>query len=233
MTLSEVVEVTRIRFQGNIYFSKNELPAGVSLPKEWQEFGVISEDAPKFPTSWQLFANDLPWILSLLDVGLIGTAVVHDSALELLYIFHDANGLYYYTGGLPLGQISTEPAAFCPFKGKILRFYHEVHNGFVFHPAQSMGPQKIEHTSCVADLIDEENAEFASSWVTLLSNGAGDYLAVDIASSNDSEGIIWWHDQPLEPETGVNVFEVMDSWMSTFLEDTQSRDSIIRRHTGS
>ncbi|OQR36496.1 hypothetical protein BWR59_02125 [Pseudomonas sp. Bc-h] len=80
---------------------------------------------------------------------------------------------------------------------------------------------------CVADLIDEEDTTFASRWMTLLSNGGGDYLAVDLNSLDDKNGVIWWHEEPLQPEVGVGVFEVMDTWMSIFLEDTQPRDNVI------
>ncbi|WP_143490743.1 hypothetical protein [Pseudomonas sp. Bc-h] len=227
MTLDEVIEATRLNLQGNVYFSPEDLPAGTVIPSEWKNFGVNSESAPKFPATWQIFADELPWVLSLLELGLIGTAVWDGNSLELIYIFHDANGLYYYIGGLPLDACLPEAGSAPPFSGKVSEFYQRVHNGFTFFPAQSMGPQKIENLMCVADLIDEEDTTFASRWMTLLSNGGGDYLAVDLNSLDDKNGVIWWHEEPLQPEVGVGVFEVMDTWMSIFLEDTQPRDNVI------
>jgi hypothetical protein len=232
MTLNEVIEATKLNFQDKIYFSPKDLPAGIVIPSEWKNFGLDFESTPKFPAVWKIFADELPWVLSLLDLGLIGTAVLDGNSLELIYIFHDANGLYYYTGGLPLDACPLEPSSALPFVGKVSEFYRRVHNGFTFFPAQSMGPQKLENLACVADLIDEEDTAFASMWMTLLSNGAGDYLAVDLNSSDDSKGVIWWHEEPLQPEVGVGVFEVMDTWMSIFLEDTRPRDEIISQGSG-
>lgn len=227
MTLNEVIEATRLNFQGDIYFSLEDFPPGIIIPSEWKNFGLNAENAPKFPATWHIFAGELPWVLSLLELGLIGTAVWDGNSLELIYIFHDTNGLYYYIGGLPLDACLSEAGSAPPFSGKVSEFYQRVHNGFTFFPAQSMGPQKIENLTCVADLIDEEDTIFASSWMTLLSNGGGDYLAVDLNSSDEKNGVIWWHEEPLQPQVGVGVFEVMDTWMSIFLEDTQPRDNVI------
>jgi len=227
MTLDDVIKTTKASFQDSIYFSNAELPPDFIIPNEWKNFGVDSEGTRKFPATWHGFENDLPRIFSLLNLGLIGTAVLDGNSIQLIYIFHGDQGLYYYTGGLPLDACPLKVGSYFPFQGKISEFYHYVHNGFTFFPAQSMGPQKVEHFTCVADLIDEESTDFASEWITLLSNGAGDYLAVDLASLENNSGVIWWHEQPLEPEVGVGVFEVMDTWMSIFLEDTQPRDIAI------
>ncbi|MFJ3468098.1 hypothetical protein [Pseudomonas sp. NPDC090201] len=226
MIVNDVVEAVRAEFlDRKIYFTPDDVPANVAVPTGWQNFGVYSGGAPGFPAAWQSFSEELPWVLSLLNIGLIGTAILDGDSLELLYVFHDANGLYYYVGGLPLNECKGQTGSTLPFKGKLSDFYHKVHNGFTFYPAQSMGPQKIEHLTCVADLIDEEDTVFASRWMTVLSNGGGDYLAVDLVSSQ-GKGVIWWHEQPLEPELDVDVFDVMDTWMSIFLEDTQPRDNI-------
>jgi hypothetical protein len=227
MTFDDVVYAVREKFVGsNVYFSPSDVPAGLVIPKEWKDFGLGSGSASKFPRAWQMFADELPWVLSLLDLCLIGTAILESDPIELLYIFHDANGLYYYTGGLPLETSRPHGTKF-PFKGKVSEFYQGLHNGFTFFPARSMGPQRVENFTCVADLIDEEDTEFASKWITLLSNGAGDYLAVDLASLDHDKGVIWWHEEPLEPEIDMNVFEVMDTWISIFLEDTQPRANVI------
>lgn len=210
-----------------VYFSSAEIPTDLAVPSGWENFGAATTEHPSFPASWYLFAEELPWVLSLLEVGLLGTGILNGVKLELLYIFHDANGLYYYIGGQPLDSYSPRNNQAVPFQGKALEFYRRVHNGFTFFPAQSMGPQNVEDCSCVADLIDEEDTRFAEKWVTLFSNGAGDYLAMDLTKSAEGKGIIWWHEQPLEPELDVDVFKVMDTWISIFLEDTQPRDNII------
>lgn len=40
--------------------------------------------------------------MSLLNPCLMGTAVVVSEEVELIYIFHDAAGFYYYIGARPL-----------------------------------------------------------------------------------------------------------------------------------
>ncbi|MNJ63841.1 hypothetical protein D3C77_597660 [compost metagenome] len=147
--------------------------------------------------------------------------------IELLYIFHDSNGFYYYVGGAPLGKNFPGSNKVKLLPWKLSEFYVKVHNGFTFFPAQSMGPQKIENTMCVADLIDEEDVKFAEEWLTVFSNGGGDYLAVDLKSKDLDEGVIWWHEEPVDPELDVNVFDIMDSWISIFLEDTRLRDDLL------
>ena len=233
ITFDTVVSEVRSTFSDReVYFSRAEIPIGMVIPGDWQNFGASTAEHPSFPASWYLLEKELPWVIYWLEVGLIGTGFLSGDELELLYIFHDANGLYYYVGGQSLDSFPLEKKMVVPFQGKILEFYRRVHNGFTFFPAQSMGPQNIKDFSCVADLVDEEDTRFAEKWLTLFSNGAGDYLAVDLAKPNEEKGIIWWHENPLEPELGVDVFTIMDTWMSIFLEDTQQRDGILLPSAG-
>lgn len=228
ITLENVVEQVKTCFvDRDVFFSPNELPADVVVPTGWKEFGAVFSEQPKFSVAWYSFADKLPWVLSLLDTCLIGTFVLGGEKIELLYVFHDANGLYYYVGGLPLSSCPLKSDKINLIAGRLSDFYLHVHNGFTFFPAQSMGPQKIEDLSRVADLIDEEETSFAESWITVFSNGGGDYLAVDINNQAEDKGVIWWHEQSMEPELGIDVFEVMDTWISIFLEDTQLRSDIL------
>jgi hypothetical protein len=219
-----IIEATKAAFSGrDIYFSPVQMPPGLKIRSEWQNFGLTSSTAPPFPLAWQTFSDELPWVTSLLDKCLLGTAILSGPSVELLYIFHDNDGLYYYIGGEPLER-ADKPLT---FGGRIADFYYSVHNGFTFYPAQSMGPQKIEHCVFVSDLIDEQDTDFAAKWLALFSNGGGDYLAIDVSNSASDKGLIWWHEQPLEPESGLDFFEVMDTWISIFLEDTQQRDELL------
>ncbi|MDU8647338.1 hypothetical protein [Pseudomonas amygdali] len=218
-----IIEATKAAFAGrDIYFSPFQLPPGLEIRSEWQNFGIASSITPSFPLAWQTFSDELPWVTSLLDKCLLGTAILVGSSIELLYIFHDNNGLYYYIGGEPLSRSDNALI----FGGRIADFYYTIHNGFTFYPAQSMGPQKIEDCVFVSDLIDEHDTDFAAKWLAVFSNGGGDYLAVDTINAANDNGLIWWHEQPLEPESGVVFFEIMDTWMSIFLEDTKQRGVI-------
>ncbi|MDD1976983.1 SMI1/KNR4 family protein [Pseudomonas tussilaginis] len=228
VTLDEVVNDVRSSFVGrDVFFSKNEIPKEVAVPEGWVGFGINLQGDPVFPDAWLDFSSELPWVLSLLKGCLIGTAVLGGREVELLYIFHDTNGFYYYIGGKPLGGVALAEVKLKGFPERLLSFYLNVHNGFTFFPAQSMGPQKIENTTCVADFIDEEDVGFAEQWLTVFSNGGGGYLAVDLTSKSAAEGLIWWHEEPAEPELNVNVFDIMDTWISIFLEDTRLRDDLL------
>lgn len=225
ITPLEIKEQTKHAFPDrNIYFSPADAPQNLILPKGWENFGVLPSAGLLFPDTWRDFSNELPWVVSLLDKCLLGTAILGGSPTELLYIFHDANGLYYYIGGEPLADSNTALA----FGGRLSEFYKKVHNGFTFYPANSMGPLKICDCTYVSELIDEENTDFATKWLTILSNGGGDYLAVDLNKPFDNDGIIWWHEEPMEPELDMDIFGVMDTWISIFLEDTRLRDDILR-----
>jgi hypothetical protein len=228
ITLDDVVKQARACFSDrDVYFSSSELPSNIVIPEEWLEFGVANANPPKFPFAWYSFREKLPWVLSLLENCLIGTIVLVGEKIELGYVFHDANELYYYIAGMPVNSCPLDDDVVNPVKGELSRFYNHLHNGFTFFPARSMGPQPIEDFSCVADLIDEEEISFAESWLTVFSNGGGDYLAIDLNSKNQDKGIIWWHEEPMDPETDVNIFEIMDTWISIFLEDTQLRNDVL------
>ncbi|WP_440778655.1 SMI1/KNR4 family protein [Pseudomonas syringae] len=225
ITPLEVIEQTKNAFPGrSIYFSPSDIPQNLILPQGWGDFGILPSAGCSFPDAWRDFSSKLPWVLSLLDKCLLGTAILGGSLTELLYVFYDTNGLYYYIGGEPLANSDTPTA----FGEKLSEFYKRVHNGFTFHPANSMGPQKLCDCIYVSDLIDEENTDFAKQWLTILSNGGGDYFAIDLNNFTDKNGVIWWHEQPLEPELGMDVFGVMDTWISIFLEDTKLRDDVLK-----
>lgn len=225
MNVTEIIEATKAAFaERDVYFSLAQLPPDLEIPGEWQNFGIAFSETPSFPLAWRAFCDELPWLTALLDRCLLGTAILAGSPTELLYIFHDANGLYYYIGGEPLTD-SDNPSA---FGTRLSEFYKGVHNGFTFHPSHSMGPQKISDCTYISELIDEESTDFAAKWLTILSNGGGDYLAIDLNNLTDSNGIIWWHEQPMEPETGKGVFGVMDTWISIFLEDTLLRNDVLK-----
>lgn len=105
-------------------------------------------------------------------------------------------------------------------------FYTEVHDGFTFFPNGSMGPQSVCNFSRVVDLVDEE-VVFSPLLTTVFSNGGGDYVAVDISQDEEDKACIWFHEDPLELEADVNIFAVMDTWISIFLEDTRFRDEFL------
>lgn len=212
-----------------VCFTRSDVPSNVVLPESWEGFGLDLDKAPKYPEAWQNYSNEFPSVIALLNDSLLGTVLLVGGKLELLYVFHDASGFYYYVGGVPVNISVVEAAEFRVLPGRLQEFYREVHDGYTFFPARSMGPQSLSDLTHVADLIDEEDASFAEGWITVFSNGGGDFVAIDSNASDDSEGLVWWHEEPMAPEFGVDIFEVMDAWMAIFLEDTKTRNELIAK----
>lgn len=230
IVLNDIIQDIHKNFSNRkICFDRKDVPLGVDLPEAWGRFGLCLNETPTYPLGWKSFANEFPSVVALLDEGLLGTALLVDDVMELLYVFHDANGFYYYVGGLPVGRSVEEKEEFKSLPDKLRKFYQLVHDGFTFFPARSMGPQRLSDFSRVSDLIDEEDVSFAESWITIFSNGGGDFVAIDSNATHGSEGLIWWHEDPMAPENEVNIFEVMDAWMAIFLEDTKPREELIAR----
>ncbi|PTA70126.1 MULTISPECIES: hypothetical protein [unclassified Stenotrophomonas] len=204
-----------------------DVPQNVALPRSWENFGLRPEMAPVFPDGWNSFSNEFPSTVALLNDCLLGTVLLLGDEVELAYIFHDGNGLYYYVGGTPIGSESTETFEFKHLPSRLQDFYREVHDGYTFFPARSMGPQHLGDQSRVSELADEADDSFAAGWITVFSNGGGDYVAVNADSHGDSDGLIWWHENPATPEFDIDVFRAMDAWMNTFLEDTKPREQLV------
>jgi len=207
-----------------------EVPRGVTLPRSWENFGLRPEVAPVFPDGWNSFSNEFPSIIALFNDCLLGTALLLGDDVELAYIFHDGSSLYYYVGGRPVEDGSTETFQLKHLPSRLQDFYREVHDGYTFFPARSMGPQRLVDQSRVSELVDEADNSFAAAWITVFSNGGGDYVAVNADSHGDSGSLIWWHENPATPEFDIDIFSVMDAWMGIFLEDTNPR-AVGCRHT--
>ncbi|MHA7116889.1 SMI1/KNR4 family protein [Pseudomonas promysalinigenes] len=230
ITLNDIIQVIENTFADcKICFDHNDVPADLCLPKSWERFGLNLESSPVYPQSWNSFSNEFPSVISLFNGSLLGTVLMLGASVKLVYVFHDANGLYYYVGGMPVEAYTADNVNFNGLPARLQEFYRDVHDGYTFFPARSMGPQSLGDQSRVSDLVDEDDDSFAKQWITVFSNGAGDYVAVDAAKRGDTEGLIWWHEHPMVPELDVDVFEVMNAWMAIFLEDTKPRDEIIAK----
>lgn len=230
ITLNDLCQDVKGAFSGSIIcFDRKEVPPGIVLPKSWEQFGLSLEVSPVYPQGWSSFSNEFPSVIALFNDSLLGTVLLLGDEIELLYVFHDASGFYYYVGGMPVEGGGIENGELKNLPGRLQDFYREVHDGYTFYPSRSMGPQSLSDQSRVSNLVDEEDDSFAENWITVFSNGGGDFIAVDANHQDDTEGLIWWHEDPMSPEEGVDIFEVMDAWMAIFLEDTKSRDELIAK----
>lgn len=192
-----------------------------------EKFGLGLEVGPVYPDGWNSFSNEFSTVISLFSECLLGTVLLLGDAVEMAYVFHDGKSFYYYVGGAPVEGRAVEGFQLERLPGRLQDFYREVHDGYTFFPARSMGPQCLCDQSRISDLVDEDGGCHAENWITVFSNGGGDYVAVEADKHAGAEGLIWWHEDSASPELGIDIFEVMNAWMGIFLEDTKSREELI------
>jgi len=207
----------------NLILSFNEAVPDKIIPNEWKNFGIKNDSAAIawYPTEWKTYGNRLPWIQALLRKCLIGTAVLYAKIPNLVYIFHDSEDYYLYIGKPPLNYLRHYPTSNLQNLPKdLIEFYQNIHNGFTFHPSNTMGPLSLENQPKLANLYDGNHPPFPKESIGIFHNGAGDYLSVAPGTSSHN-AFIWWHEQPENPETNMDLWAVMDNWVSIFLEDTR------------
>jgi len=228
--IDDVVQSINATFSGcKVCFSRKDVPQNLVLPKDWELFGLRLEETAVYPQRWDSFSNEFPSVIALLRDCLLGTVLLLGDEVEMLYVFHDGKGFYYYLGGMPVERAVVEKAEFKHLPSRLQDFYREVHDGYTFFPARSMGPQRLSDQSRVSELVDEGDDSFAENWITVFSNGGGDYVAVESDKLEETEGLIWWHEDPMTPEWKIDIFEVMDAWMSIFLEDIKPRAELVAK----
>lgn len=85
-----------------------------------------------------------------------------------------------------------------------------------------MGPSRLQDFVPIKDLCDEDYPALPDM-LGVFSSGAGDCLALGDGSFK-GEAFIWRHEKPESPTEGIDLWNVMDSWMSIFLENSDSNE---------
>jgi hypothetical protein len=58
--------------------------------------------------------------------------------------------------------------------------------------------------------------------ISIFANGAGDSLCIDTAARHpEKAGLVWWHEEPGKPDSGQDVWAVMDAWFAMFVEGAE------------
>lgn len=205
----------------NVYFSATEVPPEVAFPPQWRDFGISDNTRQSLPAEWAEFANLLPWVVEWLDRCVLGTVLAVSDRPYLMYVYSEGDALYFNMGGAPLSfeGASLDDHPYLP--PDLKNFYMKLHNGFGFYIGGTMGPSRVEDFVSIADLCDDDYPHLPEM-TGVFSSGAGDYLALG-AGSAQGEVFIWWHEVPDEPETGIDLWAVMDAWMSAFLETSNAK----------
>lgn len=206
----------------DVYFSAHEVPPGVSLPDQWRGFGFFSGAGEGIPAEWTNFSELLPWVSAWLDKCVLGTVLAVSDRPYLMYVYGENGDLFFYMGGLPLGLKQSDDGRIQWLPPKFKAFYTNLHNGFGFYIGCTMGPSRVEDFVSIKDLSDEDLPALPDM-TGVFSSGAGDYLSLTRPPA-EGEALIWWHEEPDAPTRNINLWDVMDSWMSIFLENSDSKE---------
>jgi len=207
-----------------LFFAFKDCRSDLFFPSEWRDFGIKTNltDSAWYPSAWGLFSERLPWTHMAIRRCLIGTAVLYTQQPNLIYIFHDKEDYYFYIGKSPLdcfGAACRNKIENLSMPNDLIDFYCKLHNGFTFHPSNSMGPLSLEDQIDLTELYDAAPFPLIQGSTGIFHNGAGDYLALP-SGANSQQSFIWWHEESEKPEINQNLWAVMDNWISIFLEDT-------------
>ncbi|RPD93531.1 hypothetical protein EGN69_10515 [Pseudomonas monteilii] len=118
ITLDNILQDLSVEFSGRkLCFDLKDIPQDVVLPASWEGFGLGLDLAPVYPEGWDSFLNEFPTTLALFKDCLLGTVLLIDAEIEMVYVFHDGTSFYYYVGGglwkgLRLRNSSTFPVGF-------------------------------------------------------------------------------------------------------------------------
>lgn len=199
-----------------VYFTPADLPSGFELPWQWRDFGPADGEKSCAPAEWANYAEQLPWVCAWVEQCVLGTVVAVKDKPYLMYVYSKEDELSFYIGGAPLGAGNTELGKCAHLPQQLREFYRDLHDGFGFYIGCTMGPSHVEDFVPIKDLCDEDYPDFPDM-VSFFSSGAGDYLALG-EGAWAGQVFIWWHEKPDEPSRERNVWDIMDAWMSIFLE---------------
>ncbi|PTS77740.1 hypothetical protein DBR33_02775 [Stenotrophomonas sp. HMWF022] len=217
MTSTLELRLSKLIGGGKIYFFPSELPPGLVIPNEWRDFGPKSPNRQSIPSAWGAFAGELPWISEWLERSVHGTAIVVTDRVYLGYLYTCRGRPYMYLGGVPICKDARTVIDQLP--SRLQHFYQTVHDGFTFCVDLSMGPARSQDISILENFCDDDGLE-PRRLLSVFSNGAGDHLTIDLSAA-PLRPCIWWHEDPCHPEDVEDMWDLIDTWMSIFLEDSE------------
>ncbi|CAO3304126.1 MULTISPECIES: SMI1/KNR4 family protein [Pseudomonas] len=206
----------------DVYFSVDDVPLEVDFPKQWLGFGFLDSEKRHIPVEWADFSEFLPWVSAWLDKCVLGTVLAVSDRPYLMYVYGEGGDLYFYMGGAPLGVEGSDLDSYPSLPASFRQFYSRLHNGFGFYIGCTMGPSRLEDFVPIKDLCDEDYPTLPDM-LGVFSSGAGNYLALGDGPFK-GKAFIWWHEKSESPTEGIDLWNVMDSWMSIFLENSDSNE---------
>ncbi|MDO7912170.1 hypothetical protein Q6A49_16665 [Pseudomonas sp. 22-AL-CL-001] len=123
----------------SIFFDPSDVPADIEVPAAWSGFGLCHSGTPNYPKAWNQFVDEFPSVVEIHTECLLGTALLIGEELELLYVFHNASGLYYYLGGAPVEPSLCETDHFRNLPENFKPFTRTCMTGIRFSPPDRWG----------------------------------------------------------------------------------------------
>jgi hypothetical protein len=204
--------------------------ASHSVPQQWLRFIDEQEHGHRLAllTARCDVATEWPSVQDFLRTILKHLTVLReqDGALSLLYLYTVGGDRNFFRGGAPVAIVPKHlRAIWGRIPVRFRDFYTQLHDGWTFLPANSMGPLPLEDWAFLSDDkfdIDDGTARKLAIDITrtvaVFHNGGGDYLCLNCAGNGEATGVIWWNDDPENPEP-VDFWGVLDAWVGIFLEE--------------
>ncbi|KER72810.1 hypothetical protein HR51_09440 [Burkholderia cepacia] len=230
-------ELKRFRASGSVWLAAHEIPADVDVPPAWRALLAAPDDmlADMLVQMWAGIVERLPAVAQFFRDKLARPAVFRYDGGDVVLVYpytieHD--DLNFFIGRAPLRERAPVDAPFWAALPEALRFFHQnVHDGWTFFPANSMGPLALADQAALTDKLDLPPAETRKLGVNpdlvraVFHNGSGDWLCIDSSEGADDGnpmGWIAWHERPTELEH-VDFWAVMNAWFEIFVEDADER----------
>lgn len=203
------------------------------VPPQWQRFLEEQQSGRRMAllTAWDIVTPELPNVLEFLTSALKRLFVLREQsdAVSLLYAYTvGGDELNFYRGRPPVTRVPDRLAAVWErVPARLRSFYMQLHDGWTFLPANSMGPLPLEDWAFLSDDKFDIDNDIARGMgididkvAAVFHNGAGDYLCLNFGDCRVAEasGLIWWHEDPANPEP-VDFWGVLDAWVGIFLEE--------------
>jgi hypothetical protein len=219
-------------------FTLLTLPSEVSpqdgVPDAWAEMLRSQEAGRKmWAEPWKAYRELLPGVLGFLERKVHGVCVLLEEGKppSLLYVFSSGKTDYYfYRGGPAVGDTIPEDrrALWQRLPSTLQVFYSKLHDGWTSLSSDSMGPLPVKDIELLSDWTGDMEPDEISRLpfriddvVMVFGNGGGDSLCLDLGlgAAAEDHALVWWHEDPFEPDLDQNFWALMDGWICGQLED--------------
>lgn len=204
------------------------VPDGVELPAAWQAL-LASAPSARPAAAMDMWnaavAQDLRNTITYLSQRLTEVELLRvDDDYFLLYTVSNDNGdPRYYVGGNPIaadfGPNAALKAQWNRVPASLRVFYEKLHDGFYEYSSGSCGldsrRQVLLMNSLEWGVIEQRGLALEidlSTSYAFFNNGAGGYVVLDLARSDEAKATLWWADD--SPRYGMNFWDLVDEWIA-------------------